>query len=194
LALKYTEPEISESMNKHSAGTQAVALRDLARADIPAINAWRQDRFVTDPLGAPPRHISLDVDLAWFDEYLRRRGTDVRCVICVGSDAAPVGIVSLTSIHPVHRSAEFHVMIGKRDLYGQGIGTSATRQMLRHGFLDLNVRRIYLSVLAGNTAAVRVYEKAGFRQEGVAKEAAYKNGEYEDVLLMALLRAEFASL
>jgi len=168
-----------------------VILRDLARDDIPTINAWRQDRFVTDPLGAPPRHISLDVDLAWFDEYLRRRGTDVRCVICVDGDAAPAGMVSLTGIHPVHRSAEFHIMLGRADLSGRGIGTAATRQMLRHGFLDLNLWRIYLSVLAGNHAAIRVYEKAGFRTEGQARGAAFKNGRYEDTVLMAVLRDEF---
>jgi RimJ/RimL family protein N-acetyltransferase len=178
-------------MNSHPVGALTVALRDLARDDIPTINVWRQDRFVTDPLGAPPRHISLDVDLAWFDEYLRRRGTDVRCMICVADDPAPVGIVSLTSIHPVHRSAEFHMMIGRRDLYGKGIGTAATRQMLRHGFLDLNLQRIYLSVLASNVAALRVYEKAGFRHEGRARDAAFRNGQYEDTLLMALLRPEF---
>lgn len=171
--------------------TVMVTLRDLARDDVPAINAWRQDRFVTDPLGAPPRHISLDVDLAWFDEYMRRRGIDVRCAICAGGDPAAVGIVSLTAIHPVHRSAEFHMMIGRRDLCGKGIGTAAAQLMLRHGFLDLNLQRIYLSVLASNTAALRVYEKAGFRREGVAREAAYKNGKYEDTVLMALLRTEF---
>jgi diamine N-acetyltransferase len=170
-----------------------VRLRDLARDDIPAINAWRQDRFVTDPLGAPPRHISLDVDYAWFEDYLRKRGADVRCVICLGDDPAPVGIVSLTGIHPVHRSAEFHMMIGRADLYGKGIGTEATRQMLRHGFLDLNLWRIYLSVLAGNAAAIRVYEKAGFRREGQAREAAFKNGRYEDTVLMSVLRAEFTA-
>ena len=140
-----------------------VMLRDLARDDVAAINAWRQDRFVTDPLGAPPRHISLDVDLAWFDDYLRRRGTDVRCVICVDGDAAPVGIVSLTG----HSSGAPQRRVPHddrpRDLYGKGIGTAATLQMLRHGFLDLNLRRIYLSVLASNVAALRVYEKTGFR-------------------------------
>jgi RimJ/RimL family protein N-acetyltransferase len=63
--------------------------------------------------------------------------------------------------------------------------------MLRHGFFDLNLQRIYLSVLASNAAALRIYEKAGFRQEGRAREAAYKNGRYEDTVLMALLRTEF---
>lgn len=168
-----------------------VTLRELARSDIPLVNAWRQDRLITDPLGAPPRHISLDVDLAWFDAYLAQRASNVRCAICVDGAEIAVGLVSLTNIHPVYRSGEFHMMIGRRDLQNRGVGTAATRAMLRHGFMDLNLHRIYLTVLAANAPAVRVYEKVGFRHEGRAREAVYKNGTYEDVLLMAVLKPEF---
>jgi RimJ/RimL family protein N-acetyltransferase len=178
-------------MAEKSAATTAVTLRELARSDIPLINAWRQDRLITDPLGAPPRHISLDVDAAWFEDYLAHRATNVRCAICVAGDETPVGLVSLTSIHQVYRSGEFHMMIGRRDVHGRGIGTAATIAMLRHGFLDLNLHRIYLSVLVSNTPAVRVYEKVGFRREGVAREAVFKNGAYEDMVLMAMLKSEF---
>jgi RimJ/RimL family protein N-acetyltransferase len=168
-----------------------ITLRELARSDIPTINAWRQDRQITDPLGAPPRQISLDVDLAWFDDYLRQRATNVRSIILVDDDPAPVGLVSLTGIHPVYRSGEFHIMIGRRELQGRGVGTAATRAMLRHGFLDLNLHRIHLSVLAGNAAAIRIYERVGFRHEGRGREAVFKNGTYEDLVMMAILRAEY---
>jgi RimJ/RimL family protein N-acetyltransferase len=171
----------------------AVTLRELARGDIPLVNAWRQDRLITDPLGAPPRHVSLDVDLAWFEDYLAQRATNVRCAICVNGDDRPVGLVSLTGIHHVYRSGEFHMMIGRRDLHGRGIGTAATQAMLRHGFFDLNLHRIYLSVLVSNAPAVRVYEKAGFRREGLARDAVFKNGAYEDMLVMAILKPEFES-
>ncbi len=179
------------TMRSDDTDAGVVTLRELSRADVVLVNAWRQDRLVVDPLGAPPRHVSLDVDLAWYDDYLHRRGVDVRCMICVAGEPAPIGIVSLTGIHPVHRGGEFHMMLGRRDLSGKGIGTAATKQMLRHGFHDLNLQRIYLSVLVSNAPAIRVYEKAGFRLEGRAREAAYKNGEYEDTLSMAMLRTEF---
>ena len=169
-----------------------VKLRELAREDIPLVNRWRQDRDLVDGLGAPARYISEDVDQAWFEDYLRRRGVDVRCAVLVDGDPEPVGLVSLTGIDPVHRRAEFHLLIGRRDLHGRGIGTSATQQMLRHAFDDLNLHRVFLTVLAGNPAAIRVYEKAGFRREGLARESAYKRGRYEDMVEMAILGHEFA--
>ena len=59
-----------------------VTLRELAREDIPVVNRWRQDRDLVDGLGAPARYITEEVDHAWFEDYLRRRGVDVRCAIC----------------------------------------------------------------------------------------------------------------
>src|SRR6266851_5027480 len=168
-----------------------VSLRELARQDIPLVNRWRQDRDLVDGLGAPARYITEEVDHAWFDEYLRRRGIDVRCAILLELEFEPVGLASLTGIDSVHRRAEFHLLIGRRDLHGRGLGTDATRQMLRHAFHDLNLHRVFLSVLSSNAAAIRVYEKAGFRREGIAREAAYKRGRYEDLLHLAILSHEF---
>jgi RimJ/RimL family protein N-acetyltransferase len=168
-----------------------VTLRELAREDIPTLNRWRQDRDLVDGLGAPARYITEEVDHAWFADYLTRRGVDVRCAIRLDGEAEAVGLVSLTGIDAVHRRAEFHLLVGRRDLHGRGLGTDATHQMLRHAFLDLNLHRVFLSVLASNAAAIRVYEKAGFRHEGVAREAAYKRGRYEDLTAMAILSHEF---
>lgn len=168
-----------------------VSLRELAREDIPLVNRWRQDRDLVDGLGAPARYITEEVDHGWFDEYLKRRGIDVRCAILVEHEADPVGLVSLTGIDPVHRCAELHLLVGRRDLHGRGVGTAATSQMLRHAFHDLNLHRVFLRVLQSNVAAIRVYEKVGFKHEGVAREAAYKRGRYEDLAQLAVLSHEF---
>jgi diamine N-acetyltransferase len=168
-----------------------VTLRELAREDISIVNRWRQDRDLVDGLGAPARYISEDVDQAWFEDYLRRRGSDVRCAILVDGEPQPVGLISLTGIDPVHRRAEIHLLVGRRDLHGRGVGTGATRLMLRHAFNDLNLHRVFLSVLAHNAAAIRVYEKSGFVREGVARESAYKRGKYEDMVQMGILAREF---
>jgi RimJ/RimL family protein N-acetyltransferase len=44
-------------------------------------------------------------------------------------------------------------------------------------------------VVGDNPRAVRVYDKAGFEVEGVMRRAAYVNGGYQDVTVMAALRA-----
>jgi RimJ/RimL family protein N-acetyltransferase len=167
-----------------------ITLREISREDIPAINRWRGDPIVSDGVGGPRRFIGLDVDLKWYDDYLARRGSEVRCAVCLADSAELVGMVSLTRIDYVHRHAEFHIIIGERASQNRGLGTAAARAMVRHGFDDLNLHRIYVSILQSNISSIRTCEKTGFRREGIIREGAYKNGRYHDVLLMGLLKSE----
>jgi len=50
---------------------------------------------------------------------------------------------------------------------------------------------VLLEALAWNTAAIRAYERAGFRRIGIRREAAMSRGERADVVLMDALRADF---
>ena len=58
-------------------------------------------------------------------------------------------------------------------------------------FLDLNLNRVGLEVLADNTAAIKLYEKSGFALDGRLRSAAFKNGRSVDVLTMGILAADF---
>jgi RimJ/RimL family protein N-acetyltransferase len=167
-------------------------LRELERSDIPVINRWRQNRSLTAAIGAPHRHIGIEIDERWFESYLQRRGTDVRCAILTDDVPELIGLTSLTGIDPVHKHAEYHMFLGDRAEHGHGIGTWATREMVRHGFLDLNLHRVYVSILQSNPAARRMCEKAGFRHEGTMREAAFKDGRFHDVDLLGALQSEFA--
>lgn len=167
-----------------------ITLREIARDDLAAINRWRRDPAVADGVGAPRRFIGLDVDLRWYEDYLAHRGTEVRCAVCLAESGQLVGMVSLTRIDQVHRNAEFHAVVGERGSQNRGIGTAAARAMVRHGFSDLNLHRIYVSVLKDNIPSIRMCRNAGFREEGTIREGAYKNGRYHDLVLMGVLKSE----
>jgi diamine N-acetyltransferase len=168
-----------------------ITLREIAREDIPTINRWRQDAAVADGVGAPRRFIGLDADLKWYEDYLARRATEVRCAVSLAASGQLVGMVSLTRIDYLHRNAEFNAMVGERDARNHGVGTAATRAMVRHGLFDLNLHRIYVSILRDNVGSIRMCEKAGFREEGTIREGAYKNGRYHDLVLMGVLKSEW---
>jgi RimJ/RimL family protein N-acetyltransferase len=169
-----------------------ITLREISREDVPTINRWRRDPVVAAGVAAPRRFIGVDVDMQWYEDYLTRRGREVRCAVCLADSGQLVGMVSLTGIDPVHRNAEFHVIVGERDSQNRGIGTAAARAMVRHGFFDLNLHRIYVTVLHDNKGSIRMCEKAGFRQEGTIREGAYKDGCYHDLVLMGVLKSELA--
>jgi RimJ/RimL family protein N-acetyltransferase len=55
----------------------------------------------------------------------------------------------------------------------------------------LNLNRACLRVYAENLRAKRAYEKAGFVEEGRLREAVYKHGKYDDVIMMSILHSEW---
>lgn len=166
-------------------------LRELERRDLPILNGWRADRALIGQLGAAFRHVGSAVDERWFDSYLASRANNVRLAIC-GEDDQPVGAVYLLGIDWVHRHGEFSIWIGATAQQRKGAGEAGTRGMLAHAFDDLNLQRVHLSVLARNEPAIRLYRKVGFSEEGRLRNAVFKAGRYEDMLMMALLRGEYA--
>jgi len=177
----------------HPAANSAVRLRELARSDLDAINRWRNDPDVVALLGGSFRHVCMTVDERWYESYLANRATNVRLAIERG-DGTMVGAVYLVGIDWLNRSAEFAIWIGDAASQGKRVGEAATRLMLAHAFDDLNLERVHLTVLGHNERAIRLYRKVGFVEEGVLRRAAFKGGQYRDLLAMAILRDEHAAM
>ena len=77
-------------------------------------------------------------------------------------------------------------------LHGRGLGTEALRRVVRELIGERGHHRITIDPATGNTAAIRAYEKAGFRPVGVMRSAerdADGRG-WHDSLLMELLAGE----
>jgi RimJ/RimL family protein N-acetyltransferase len=72
-----------------------------------------------------------------------------------------------------------------RPYRGQGIGKRLLDRAL-DAARARGVERVELEVYALNTPAVRLYEKAGFVAEGTKRRARKLEGEYEDMIFMAL--------
>ena len=166
------------------------SLRELSREDIPTINKWRNAPELISNLGAPFRYINSDVEYAWYDNYLKQRNSTVRCSVVDENDRC-LGLVSLTAIDYLNRTATLHIMIGDVCNRGKGIGSFAVREMLNHAFANLNLNRVELGVLESNTAAIHLYEKCGFVREGIKRNSIYKAGRYVNLLIYAILRDDF---
>lgn len=164
-----------------------IQLREISKNDLPEINKWRNDHAVIDLLGNNFLYIANEVDEKWYENYLQSREQNKRLAI-VDLDSNIIGTIQLTGIHAVNRTAEYSVMIGNKDYWGKGVGLIASQQILKHGFDDLNLNRIYLTVLKNNERAIRLYKKLGFKEEGIQQEAIFKNGLFQDLVFMAILK------
>jgi diamine N-acetyltransferase len=105
------------------------------------------------------------------------------------TDSAAVGIAGLLGISHANRRAGFGIAIGERR--GQGFGTEATRLVLDYAFHVLQLRNVMLETLAWNDAALKAYERAGFRRIGVRRGSATSRGRATDEVLMDAVPEDF---
>src|SRR5215469_2879388 len=123
---------------------------------------------------------------AWLDELPR---TQTQLVFAIRKVFEPqiVGFVVFKNIQLVHRSAEMGVRIGAESERGKGYGTKALMLAANYAWNHLNLHRLSLTVFAHNARAIAAYRTAGFREEGRLQDAAFIDGEWVDVIPMALV-------
>lgn len=75
---------------------------------------------------------------------------------------------------------------------GRGIGAQAHQVMVRHLFDCTLAHRLEAQTDADNIAEQKALERSGFRREGVLRGARFREGEWRDMLMYGLLRADVA--
>lgn len=127
------------------------------------------------------------------EHYIQRQSQDdtrVSFGIVRRDDDQLVGEVVINDIYRNARCANFRIAIA--DSYtGHGFGTDATRLMLDYGFGMLNLHRIELDVYTINERAIHVYERVGFKREGVKRQSWYYDHQFYDTIIMSILEDEY---
>jgi len=167
---------------------ESVYLRALEAEDIEKTHAWHNDRDLYESLGRNFKPVSRSAEKAWLEDCICYRTEQLCLAICLKETHEHIGNIYLRNIEWTARHGEMNILIGSAQHRGQGLGASALKQLISLAFGEMNLNRIYLHVLKTNEAAIKMYEKTGFRQEGCLVQHAYKNGQYEDMLVMGLCR------
>lgn len=111
--------------------------------------------------------------------------------LILAPDGHIIGESVLNEIDPELRSANFRIGIFHSKGYGKGIGSWAIEKTLEFAFQDLGLHRVELNVFSFNPRAIHTYEKAGFKHEGVLRDAVKDGDSYGDDILMAILEDEW---
>jgi aminoglycoside 6'-N-acetyltransferase len=106
-------------------------------------------------------------------------------------DGQIVGAVQYGEVEdPMYRSASIDLYL-TTPRHGQGLGSEAVRVLARHLIEERGHRRLTIDPAADNAAAIRAYEKVGFRPVGVMRSYEQgPDGTFHDGLLMEMLAGE----
>jgi aminoglycoside 6'-N-acetyltransferase len=170
-----------ESRSVQLAG-DSVTLRTAVPSDVPALARIRSTPEVRrrwrgeDDLAA---EISRDLDDPTVQTY------------AIVLDDRVVGAIQWSAEEePDYRHAHIDLYL-EPSVHGRGFCTDAVRTLARHLIDDHGHHRIAIDPAADNAAAIRCYEKVGFRPVGVMRQYERDaDGSWHDGLLMDLLADE----
>jgi RimJ/RimL family protein N-acetyltransferase len=151
---------------------------------------WMNDLGVVRTLMNRNMPMTLQGEQSWLDQTLTS-SSDAVFTIYRRDTGEAIGNCGLHNIDHLHGTADFGLVIGERSAWNQGFGTAATTLIVQYGFDALSLKNIMLEVFASNPAAMRVYEKAGFRLVGTRRSAFAVGRERTDVIYMDAVPEDF---
>lgn len=170
-----------------------IFLRDLEEKDAPYMLEWMHDAelakcFQRDMLGMSLQDAKNFCNLSSQKSKLED-SQDLHYAITDEKDEY-LGTISLKNINQKNGTAEYAISI-RRHAQGMGVAREATRLLLKKGFQDYGLHRIYLNVLSDNVRAVKFYEKCGFVYEGEFREHLKIEGRLKSLKWFGILENEF---
>ena len=109
-------------------------------------------------------------------------------IVEVDGKAAGHFWLSLLAYTPKDKhKASIGFVIGKK-YRGKGIGTAALKLLVNYAFKKYKLKRIATFTRTFNKASRKMFEKAGFKLEGIFRKNKYKDGKYLDDCMYTIVR------
>ena len=162
-----------------------VNLRTITDDDTDLIVKWRNNarvfnNFVFSEKLTPQMHKE------WLEEKVKT-GLVRQFIIIERQTDIPIGSVYFRDIDESNKTAEYGIFIGEDEAIGKGYGKEVAELTIKYAFDNMGLDKISLRVFKDNIAAIKSYEKAGFKFVD-KEETVNKNGQEKKLLFMAIER------
>lgn len=169
---------------------ELVILTKPLREDMPTLLEWRNNpdhrKYYREY-----RESSLEDQLKWYENIMMKDPTWYHFIAKpISNPDKIIGVAFLNHIHPIYKTGEFGITLGDPEYRGKGYGKDMLITLIKYGFEELNLNRIWCEVYSNNDS-IHVYRKVGFKDEGILRQHVYKNGEYLDSYMLGMLKSEY---
>ncbi len=104
---------------------------------------------------------------------------------------ALIGMTGLLNIDRINRHAQLYITIGNKEYRGRRLPDEVISLLLEYGFFEYGLKRIYLYTLPNNSRGRKVYERNGFKLDGILRQHVFCRGKQQDLFIHSILRDEF---
>ncbi|MBN1591920.1 MAG: GNAT family N-acetyltransferase [Candidatus Coatesbacteria bacterium] len=174
--------------------TERLVLRPFELTDALEVQRLAGDRQVAATTVNIPHPYKDGIAEAWIERHAEAldKGEAVHLAICLRDDGRLVGAIALF-LRLEHNRAEIGYWVGK-PYWGNGYCTEAAGEIIRYGFEELELSRIFAEYMAGNVASGRVLEKIGMKYEGRMRQHMIKWDLPQDMIVYGILKEDFAEM
>ena len=105
-----------------------------------------------------------------------------------GEDESAIGLIDLYDFDPRHLRAGIGIVISQSEHRNQGFGGEALTLLCSYAFKVLDLHQLYAGVSADNLRSIHLFEKLGFKQNGVRKDWLRSASGFKDELFFQKIR------
>lgn len=164
-----------------------ILLTPIKETDIELIRNWRNSPGVSSYMYTDSE-ISEEEQKTWYNKTL----TDATSKYwIIEYEGRKLGLAYLTDINTTFKSCFWAFYLGDISVRGAGIGAKVEFQVINYVFDELHLNKLRCEVFTFNDRVIKMHEKFGFRREAYFRQHCYKNGKFEDVVGLALLKSEW---
>ena len=163
-----------------------IILRPLRYDDLKQTLRWRNDPEIKASSIMHPFPVTFELEEEWYATLNDKRNKAIWFGIELEEDAKLIGFTFLNNIRWVDRTCNLGIVIGEIKYQGSGIGKKVMNLLVSYAFKSLNLRKITLEVRSDHAAALKLYEKLGFKQEGILKDQYFADSKYHDTLILSI--------
>lgn len=117
-------------------------------------------------------------------------GNSITLAITLRTTAEVIGKCVLFKYSESNRRAEVGFILNRR-YWRQGLMFEAMAAMINFAFADLDLHRLEADTDTANAASLFLLEKLGFRREGLFRDRWYVYGEWQDSVMLGLLKTDW---
>jgi RimJ/RimL family protein N-acetyltransferase len=172
---------------------EQVRLREVVVSDLTSTWKWasRAEFFRFLPQDRP----DLDEQRAWLQSVVADARTVPRVSYQLGVEELDSGLLVGMGRLGIESARNLRASLGygvDPNYWGRGYATEVACLLLRFGFENLGLHRIWATHHPDNSASRRVLDKVGFREEGRRRDDRLLDGMWFDSVVCSILKHEWA--
>ena len=170
---------------------EKVSLHAVEREDLEQLRIWRNNPDFRMNF-REYRELNMRQQEIWFEEKVVRDDTTLMFSIKENRSNKLIGCCGFVYINWVHRHADFSLYVGLDNKYIDDIGYAedSCSILLDYGFNQLNLNKIWTEIYEFDALKKKLYDKMGFKQDGLLRENYWYNGRWWNSIILSKLSSE----